>query len=259
MHALFDRDESTQLTQDQRALIIHCGEHPWNFLSATYNDPRTRHNVPLVRTRDEENIDRSQRIRPFPVDKPHLKALVDLMADPPITQNGRNAPIIIPKARRSIVSYGVCSFALWEWLHYDASNWVIAKHDIGDSSRLMREKIRATYELLPEFYTRTLWAQFTESERGYTSSKGGNIMPAESGFDVGSGLGVAASFFFDEAPLMKKLKRAYEKLVVTAALMVLAGTPPGVDDDYDAESLDFFVSFFQDPDRVEFEEEEDAL
>ncbi len=257
LQGLFNRDESSQRTPDQTALIVHCAEHPWNFLSATYHDPRTRHNLPLVRTRDEENIDRGQRVRAFPTNVKHLKELVDFCFDPPITTNGRYAPLVVRKARRSIFSYGVCSFQLWEWMHTDAANWVNAKHDLGDASRLMLEKIQHTYELLPDFYQRAFPVSFTGGQKGYTSSKGGILMPAESGFDVGSGLGIASSYFFDEAPLMKKLKRAWGKILPTAALLIMGGTPPGVDDDYDAESLEFFCSFFSDPEAFELSDDEE--
>lgn len=252
LKGLFATDDQTHRTADEVALLVHCSEHPWNMVTAEYHDPRTRHNQPLVRTRDEENVDRNQRIRPFPHYK-HLKALMDFMYDPPVGDNGRWRPLIIPKARRSIVSYGVCTFELWETLHQPASNWMNAKHDKADASRLMREKIKATYELLPDFFQRAHPMRFSDGDKGYEAiGPGGIIVPAESGFHKGSGLGVAGSFFFDEAPLMRQLRAAYEKILPTAALLVLAGTPPGHDDDFDPDSLEFFASFFEE--RVEIED-----
>ena len=146
---------ATELARERTQLLLHWGKHPWYYLTAV--DPTTTtielngktlyypQGRPLIWTTDERDDD--VPVKPFPIDKPHLRELCLVLID--------SAPerrvVLIDKSRQMMVTTLCCLLLMWLCRFRPSRRCLISKTKESDSIEVARDKIRAPYYRLPQW------------------------------------------------------------------------------------------------------------
>lgn len=120
-------------------IINHMSEDPWNMLTA--RDPFTGRQV--IWTRDERERDDAKSRKPFPP-IPYLKEVVRAL--------DREEVVFIPKSRQMIVSTTCMLVILHETLFRYAKRSIVSKVAEKGAKELLRDKLRAPWEMTPEWF-----------------------------------------------------------------------------------------------------------
>ena len=117
------------------ALVTAMKQSPWAFFSA--RDPFS--DQPLLYTKDESHPEGK---RPWP-DKSYLRELVHVLSEENV--------VFVEKSRQMIVSTACCLYAMWDCLVHENRRWLVSRSKESDAIELLRDKIRAPWNMLPKW------------------------------------------------------------------------------------------------------------
>jgi hypothetical protein len=150
----------TELSRKRRALMAHWREHPWNWL--TGSDLEERDVAPGIRgsqivwTTDER--DQDAPIKPFP-NREYLYRWVCLLMDPEVTE------LLANKPRQMI--FTTTTLLVFDWLDrfHPHRSTLVSKNIRERAEQLLKEKVRAVHERLPQWVRDELTASKTPQYR----------------------------------------------------------------------------------------------
>jgi len=146
--------QADELARERKHLLKHWSEHPWPWLVGV--DPTTTEITlsgktqyfpkgrPLIWTTDER--DDKVPVKPFP-NKLYLAAFADLLVSP--------APerriVLADKSRQMLFTTICCQVMMHQAYFKDARRCLISKSKLADSAEVLKDKVRAPYNRLPEW------------------------------------------------------------------------------------------------------------
>lgn len=124
------------LPDEYLRLDEEMAKDPWKFVTAV--DPLTKRS--LIWTRDESHPD---GFRPFPK-KRYLERFYEVMHN--------EQWVFVEKSRQMIVSTACCLYICWDCIYHNARRWLVSRSKEEDAIELLRDKIRAPWGQMPEWY-----------------------------------------------------------------------------------------------------------
>ncbi len=144
------RQDKEAIEEGHRLLLELWAGDPWEWLTGEDLNGRQ-----IVWTRDERNP--KAPLRPFPRDKAYLQRIVYAALEP--------EPLFVDKVRQMMVSTGLVQLCGWIARFHPARNILISKQKEGEAEKLIREKLRSSEAMLPDWVKEQLPMKGTPANR----------------------------------------------------------------------------------------------
>jgi len=206
-------------------MLKFWGEHPWHWLSGV--DPSTtsvpwqdgrvyEKGVPLIWTTDEK--DAREPIKPFPMDKPYLKCIVDELYT--------HKFLMVEKCRQMMMSWTALLVIDWECRFRPNRRWLLSKTTEEEGIIMLEEKVRAIQDRLPE-WVQTALPQSTKPQHivKYGSTKSTFRAVTTNAAARACRGGTASGVFVDEAPVQETFNEIVVASLPMTGRLWCVGTP----------------------------------
>lgn len=185
----------------------------WSFLTGVDYDGR-----PLVWTKDEK-AEAHEKIKPYPTDKPYLKALADCVDDP------LNFILICEKTRQLMFSYTVLLALYRRAIFGQGENVFILRGKKDSSVKIINDKIRDTHRNMPAWF-RTEFPISDEPKNVIHAENTGSIIQAASkSLATAESRGDSGTVFADEAAYETNLPDIHTAAIAMARQIIYQSTP----------------------------------
>lgn len=241
-----EQDREVRLSNEEEDAVNYWGEDVWNFCTGVWPLPTrtgakgTRTPRPIIWTQDKLR----REVRHFPNDEYIRYAILrPIFSAPKLDSFGQpfRLRMALWKPRQVFATNAILIGDLHDVIYHDATEWLIAKNKKPEAERFVAERVRFTYQRLPEFFRR--WANAPRIPKGLfrVPRTGSSILPVARTFgESGEAIGETASVLLDEAIRFRGLRAVWMAADAQAPRLIAISAPPERGVRIDPESLAFF-------------------